>query len=53
MADSIDFNKQFSCEYGIIERLTPLVRRIVAPNPGPFTFKGTGTYILGFDDFYL
>jgi glyoxylase-like metal-dependent hydrolase (beta-lactamase superfamily II) len=24
-----------------------LVSRVLAPNPGPFTFKGTGVYILG------
>ena len=47
MAGRASFNTQFECEYGIIECLTPLVRRIVAPNPGPFTFKGTGTYIIG------
>lgn len=47
MVENIKFNKQFDCKYGIIERLTPLVRRIVAPNPGPYTFKGTGTYIIG------
>src|SRR3712207_6179098 len=29
--------------------LTPLVRRIVAGNPGPFTFKGTCSYIVGHD----
>jgi glyoxylase-like metal-dependent hydrolase (beta-lactamase superfamily II) len=28
-------------------RLSPLVSRLLAPNPGPFTFKGTGVYILG------
>lgn len=27
--------------------MTPLTRRIVAPNPGPFTYTGTCTYILG------
>jgi glyoxylase-like metal-dependent hydrolase (beta-lactamase superfamily II) len=27
--------------------VTPLVRRVVANNPNPFTFKGTGTYIIG------
>ena len=47
MADRTDFNTQFDCTYGVVEFLTPLVRRIVAPNPGPFTFKGTGTYIVG------
>lgn len=33
--------------YGVAERLSPLVRRITAPNPGPFTFHGTGTYLVG------
>lgn len=28
-------------------RLSPLVSRVLASNPGPFTFKGTGVYILG------
>src|SRR5690606_29883051 len=25
----------------------PLIRRVVANNPGPFTFTGTGTYVVG------
>ena len=32
---------------GEIERPHPLVRRILAPNPSPFTFTGTQTYIVG------
>jgi glyoxylase-like metal-dependent hydrolase (beta-lactamase superfamily II) len=32
---------------GKIERLGPLVRRILAPNPSPFTFTGTQTYLVG------
>lgn len=43
----IAFNKNFSCAYGTAERIAPLVRRIVARNPSPFTFYGTGTYIIG------
>jgi len=33
--------------YGPPERLSPLVRRVTARNPGPFTGTGTGTYIVG------
>lgn len=33
--------------YGRAERLSPLVRRVLARNPSPFTFTGTGTYIVG------
>jgi glyoxylase-like metal-dependent hydrolase (beta-lactamase superfamily II) len=34
-------------ETGRAERLAPLVRRILAPNPSPFTHTGTQTYIVG------
>jgi len=44
---SIQFNKEFSCIYGSVEQVSPMIRRIVARNPGPFTFHGTGTYIVG------
>jgi glyoxylase-like metal-dependent hydrolase (beta-lactamase superfamily II) len=40
-------DRDFVCEYGVMERVTPLIRRIVARNPGPFTFRGTGTYVVG------
>jgi len=33
--------------YGRIETLSPLVRRIVAHNPSPFTYHGTGTFVVG------
>lgn len=32
---------------GAAERLEPLVRRVLAPNPSPFTYTGTQTYIVG------
>lgn len=34
---------------GKVEALEPLVRRVLAPNPGPFTFTGTQTYLVGDD----
>ncbi len=44
---SISFNRKFEFRYGAMKRLTPLVRRVVARNPGPFTFHGTSTFIVG------
>jgi glyoxylase-like metal-dependent hydrolase (beta-lactamase superfamily II) len=44
---NIGFNREFECEYGVMVQVSPMVRRIVANNPGPYTFKGTGTYIIG------
>jgi glyoxylase-like metal-dependent hydrolase (beta-lactamase superfamily II) len=32
---------------GEIERLEPLVRRVLAPNGSPFTYTGTQTYLVG------
>jgi len=34
-------------EYGRPDAVSPLIRRVIANNPGPFTFTGTGTYIIG------
>ena len=33
--------------YGTAVEVTPTIRRVVANNPGRFTFTGTGTYIVG------
>jgi glyoxylase-like metal-dependent hydrolase (beta-lactamase superfamily II) len=32
---------------GRVERLEPGIRRVLAPNPSPMTFRGTNTYIVG------
>jgi glyoxylase-like metal-dependent hydrolase (beta-lactamase superfamily II) len=47
MAVEIPFRRDFRFEYGRLEAVAPGVRRIVARNPSPFTFKGTGTYVVG------
>lgn len=44
---SIPFVRDFDFEYGRCDTLSPLIRRVVAPNPGPFTYTGTGVYIIG------
>jgi len=44
---SIPYQRDDSFEYGRIQKLTPMVRRLVARNPSAFTFHGTGTYIIG------
>jgi len=36
--------------YGVARELAPGVLRLVANNPGPFTFKGTNTYLVGRGD---
>jgi len=49
MATEIPFRRDFAFRYGEVERLAPLIHRVVARNPSPFTFEGTGTYIVGRD----
>ncbi len=43
----IPFVRSFDFAYGRCDAVSPLIRRVVANNPGPFTFTGTGTYIIG------
>ncbi|MET1414166.1 MBL fold metallo-hydrolase [Roseibium sp. HPY-6] len=40
-------DRDFEPNYGTPVELSPGFRRLTAPNPGPFTFKGTNTYLLG------
>lgn len=46
----IPFLQDLEVEYGRCEQLSPLIRRVIAPNPGPFTYTGTGVYIIGHGD---
>jgi len=43
----IPFVREIDVEYGRVDAVSPLIRRVIAANPGPFTFTGTGTYIVG------
>jgi glyoxylase-like metal-dependent hydrolase (beta-lactamase superfamily II) len=44
---AVPFDRDFAVEYGRVDQVSPLIRRVVAENPGRFTFTGTGTYIVG------
>jgi glyoxylase-like metal-dependent hydrolase (beta-lactamase superfamily II) len=43
----LTFNRDLEPDYGQLVTLSPLIRRVIAHNPSPFTFYGTGTYIIG------
>jgi len=45
----IVFDLEFEVAYGRADNVAPGLSRIVANNPSRFTFRGTGTYILGSD----
>lgn len=44
---AIPYVRGLEFEYGVSEQVSPLIRRVVANNPGPFTYLGTGVYIIG------
>ena len=48
MTAGLRFNRDLDFKYGVLQSVAPSVRRIVAHNPGPFTFHGTGTYVIGY-----
>jgi glyoxylase-like metal-dependent hydrolase (beta-lactamase superfamily II) len=47
MADDIPYDKTFDLLPDTPKEVAPGVRAVVANNPGPFTFKGTMSYIIG------
>src|SRR5207237_8654682 len=47
MADPIPFDKNCALRPGLVEEVRPGLRRIMCNNPGPMTFKGTVSYIVG------
>lgn len=40
----------FNPPVGVAQHLAPALRRILAPNPSPMTYRGTNTYLLGTRD---
>src|SRR5947209_9828849 len=49
MSADIPFDRSFELPPETVEEVVPGVRRLLANNPGPFTFKGTVSYIVGRD----
>lgn len=47
MSSGFAVHKEMDFSYGTIQQVSPMIRRVVCPNPSPFTFYGTGTYIIG------
>ena len=47
MADDIPFDKNLDLAPDTVDEPMTGVRRVLADNPGPFTFKGTLSYIIG------
>lgn len=44
---AIPFIREIEFEYGRVDEMSPLIRRVIANNPGAFTYTGTGVYIVG------
>ncbi len=47
MSAGPQFNLDHEVTYGAVDQISPLVRRVTCENASKFTFKGTGTYIVG------
>ena len=46
---SIPFRPDPEPVTGVLQQRTPLVARVLCGNPGPFTYTGTGTHLVGQD----
>lgn len=46
-SDDIPFDRSLNAGTGTMQAVSPLVRRLIAGNGGPFTFTGTCTYVVG------
>ena len=47
---ALHFDQSLDISYRTIDEVVPGVRRIVAENPGPYTFKGSATFIVGWGE---
>jgi glyoxylase-like metal-dependent hydrolase (beta-lactamase superfamily II) len=45
----LHFDQSLPAVYGVAQRLSPRIERLLAHNPSPFTFRGTGVYLVGDD----
>ena len=44
---ALHFDQSQPAVYGVAEQLSSRIERLLAHNPSPFTFRGTGVYIIG------
>lgn len=47
MESKLPLVQEMDFHYGVSQQVSPKIRRVVARNPSPFTYHGTGTYIVG------
>ena len=43
----LEFDRSLQVTYRVADEVLPGIRRVVAENPGPYTFLGTATFIVG------
>jgi len=43
----LHFDHSLPAVYGVEQKLSPHIGRLLAHNPSPFTFRGTGVYLVG------
>lgn len=48
--NDIPFVKDIAFEYGRPDAVSSLITRVIAENPGPYTYTGSGTYLIGTKD---